>query len=171
MNNNEQELLKYPEEIARFQSRCSPDVATGCLLWQGAKSGEGAGCFRPRKRVTGFSNILKAHRLAYVIAYGEIPINHCILQSCGNRLCVNSAHLIARLPTLAIDALLGENNPRAIVSDSLGRIVHDAPGTFKAISEKYGVSYSTVTAIKEESGRWARLFFDWNSVRQNIKKK
>jgi hypothetical protein len=60
--------------------------------------------------------------------------------------------------------LPGEKNPRAKVSDALGRIVHAAPGTYTAISKKYGVSLSTVTAIKQESGRWARLFFDWNSV-------
>ena len=61
-----------------------------CWIWTGRKSG-----YPPRQygqpKICG--KFYKAHRIAYELAYGEIPDGLFVCHSCDTPLCVNSHHL------------------------------------------------------------------------------
>jgi hypothetical protein len=93
---NEQELLNYPSEVARFQSLWTVDANTNCYLWQPLIDKRyGSGRFHTHRgtRKTGLARMLSARRVAYVLRYGPIPSNGIIRCTCDNPGCVNPEHL------------------------------------------------------------------------------
>lgn len=70
----------------RFWDKVSPEPNSGCWLWVGASSG-GYG----RIRVRGHS--ILAHRLAYELFKGPIPVGLEIDHLCRVTFCVNPDHL------------------------------------------------------------------------------
>jgi len=74
--------------IARFWGRVVP-TPTGCMEWAGAVKDNGYGVVRA------FRRLHHAHRVAYVLAKGEIPSRLVIDHLCRNRRCVNPTHLEA----------------------------------------------------------------------------
>jgi HNH endonuclease len=76
-------------DLTRFGSRIKSNPATGCDQWQGALTKNGYGSFSLSRR--NFS----AHRVAFVLAYGEPGPGLVIDHMCRNRACVNPAHLQA----------------------------------------------------------------------------
>jgi hypothetical protein len=64
------------------------DEASDCVNWTGALSKDGYGVVNVRHGAN------KAHRLAWLVAYGSLPATPLELDhTCGNRACVNVAHL------------------------------------------------------------------------------
>lgn len=74
-----------PDRIARFWAQVQ--VGPGCWLWLGPVMWKGYGMFsgRPAPR--------RAHRVAYELTKGPIPAGLVLDHLCGNRTCVNPAHL------------------------------------------------------------------------------
>lgn len=74
-----------PAEV-RFRASYSvqPD---GCWEWQAGKTGHGYGAFYPTDRQVG------AHVWSYIQEYGPVPKGKVVDHKCGNRACVNPAHL------------------------------------------------------------------------------
>ena len=72
-----------PEE--RFWSKV--DKSGGCWIWQGTTSNKGYGRYVSRGKHW------YAHRLAYIIRFGEIASGLDIDHMCHNRACVNPDHL------------------------------------------------------------------------------
>ena len=79
-----------PEDEARFRSFLVRDEATGCLNFQGCRSGNGYRMFWLDGRM------VLAHRIAFQLAGGQTTDDSpLVLHSCDNRSCCEPAHLRA----------------------------------------------------------------------------
>jgi hypothetical protein len=71
---------------------------TGCWVWQGQLSNSGRGRIKVNNE-QGKTIMVSAEDASYMAYIGEIPDKHLVVQSCGNRLCINPEHLaLTRLP-------------------------------------------------------------------------
>lgn len=71
----------------RLAQHVSPEPNTGCHLWTGALSSLGYG----QLKVDG--KTCSAHRVAWFLAHGPIPVGVEPDHRCRNRGCVNTAHM------------------------------------------------------------------------------
>ena len=101
---------EYSEEfVERFRSRIGQSsTEAGCCEWQGQLHPKGYGVIKFRQRP------LKAHRVAYELAFGPIPDGHVIHHECENRSCVNPDHLTAMSPSDHSRLREGRNYPRQL---------------------------------------------------------
>ena len=133
----------------RFASKASPEPNTGCWLWTGAIDTKGYGKIGDGSRAN--HRILSAHRVSWLIAYGEIPAGRWVLHRCDTPLCVNPAHLF--LGDAAANnqdcAAKGRNGNGALSPSDVRAIrVRLAAGERqRVLAEEYGVSQTTISVI------------------------
>jgi hypothetical protein len=73
----------------RFLEKVESGLPNECWNWTASTTGKGYGQIKiPSTRKQAYS-----HRLAYELAYGEIPKGKMVLHSCDNPRCCNPAHL------------------------------------------------------------------------------
>lgn len=143
-----------------------------CWEWRASTNREGYGTFGFRCKVW------KAHRVSWVLAYGEIPEDYCVCHYCDNPSCVCPDHLFlgtnadnsqdkvakdrhAKGETLA-KGKRGELNPQSVLTETdIIEIRRDfAPrcrhrGT-RALGRKYGVSHQLISDILNGK-RWQHV--------------
>lgn len=78
--------------IARFHTKYQ--VAEGCWLWQAGKYAKGYGMFSLGQYANGKQHVEYAHRVAHVIAKGDIPEGQVVRHTCDVPACVNPDHLV-----------------------------------------------------------------------------
>ena len=76
-----------PTILKRFLERVDKR-RDGCWLWRGSVSPSGYGQFAPSRESYG-----SAHRWAYKLFCGPIPVGAFVLHTCDVRTCVNPSHL------------------------------------------------------------------------------
>lgn len=94
--------LRPSDESARFWSyvnmagpTCSHRPELGpCWLWTGGQRGKGYGAFNAEKP-GGRYRMVNAHRYAYELTAGVVPVGLVLDHLCENGMCVNPAHLEA----------------------------------------------------------------------------
>lgn len=79
---------RWPTLEERFWSKVQRGSADECWLWTGARS-RGFGCLHLERQ----SGVMSAHRFSHELHVGPIALHHCVIQTCGEYLCVNPQHL------------------------------------------------------------------------------
>lgn len=165
-------------KIEGFESRNQKPVAErfwssvrksdGCWEWEGyRKNGYGS------MRVAGKNDY--AHRISWLINFGEYPGDLCVLHRCDNPGCVRPDHLfLGTRKDNSIDAARkgrnaaqrrpeirrGENGSMVKLSESEVRAIRAeyaaGIGTYQEIAERYGVEKSTIGKIVNRQ-LWAHV--------------
>lgn len=104
--------------------------ASECWTWTGARWGSGYGCVRWNGRPS------SAHRVSWVLHFGEIPGEANVLHKCDNPLCVNPRHLF-----------LGDASANAIDRETKGRGT-DNRGTKSVLAK---LTASQVRSIRKKA--------------------
>ncbi len=144
-----------------YTQRFWAKVQTGpdCWVWTASTGPKGYGQFQVG-RGGDKSKMARAHRVAWELAYGAIPVGMCVLHKCDNRLCVRPEHL-----------WLGSQGQNMADMDAKGRRAHRGKylsdeqvarirarrdsSTQEQLAKEYGVTQSCISKIM--NGRRRRI--------------
>lgn len=143
------------KDVSRFWSKVKIGGPDECWEWQAGKSEKGYGTFQLKN-----GNFF-AHRISWVLSFGEIPNDYCVCHKCDNPACVNQKHFFlgtyddnnkdrARKGRSA--DVSGENNPSAKLK--VGDVVliknmTEQGKSQRKIARMFGVGKSTVARIQQ----------------------
>ena len=148
---------KFEEQVIRQD---------GCWGWKGGTNGK-------------YGKILTkhgwlAHRLSWILHFGEIPKSMCVLHTCDNTICTNPNHLfLGTVKDNTQDMLQknrnnpprGEKNGNCRLKESQALEIIQLiknKNRLKDIAIKYGVSETHISKIKNKR-KWAYL---WDTISQ-----
>jgi hypothetical protein len=144
----------------RFLSKFDFSPDTGCWVWTAARHPQGYGLI---KRKDGAQ--LRAHRLAYELAYGPIPQGLQVCHRCDNPRCVRPSHMfLGTAEDNAADMvakgrsarLAGERNGAARLSRRDVETIRASCATYRSLAQRFNVSPSAIGLIKRRE-RWKHL--------------
>ena len=136
------------KQIDRFWSKVNIRGEDECWEWKAGKGDDGYG------QITFAYKTFKAHRIAFLIAYGHLP-SPMGLHSCDNHACVNPKHVHEGTAQNNMDEKVergrsakGEHHGRSKLTDALVLEIRNSTGTQRQKSKKYGISQSVVSDIE-----------------------
>lgn len=144
-------------DIARFWNRVDVGSPTTCWPWTGPLREHGQGEFK----VDGANKLV--HRVAFELAFGEIPEGMVVRHTCDNGACCNPKHLLTgthadnvRDRVIRQRGAIGENAGRAKLNNESVLTIRGSKATAKTLAAQYGVSEATIHGIRQ--GRsWKHL--------------
>jgi hypothetical protein len=123
-----------------------------CWVWTAYRNNCGYGLIGGGRRGAG---MLRASRVSWVLAHGDIPKGLWVLHRCCNPPCVRPSHLYlgthkdnCRDMVRDGHSLKGERNPFAKLSPRTVVLIRRATGENAEIGRRYGVTGPTVSEIK-----------------------
>lgn len=128
-----------------------------CWYWLGAKKGRGYG------HIWLNGHMLAAHRIAWILSYGEIPLGTCVLHKCDNPACVNPSHLfLGNNLDNTLDMVAkkrhyyGETHYNAKLTEEDILNIRNSPLSNAELARIYPVSFQQISKI--------RKFLEWREV-------
>ena len=151
------------QQIDLFMSHVKA-APSGCHEWQASTGTHGYG------QVTIAGVMRRTHRVAYEIAFGEIPEGMSVCHTCDNPKCVNPEHLFAGTQTdnmrdasvkgrIVIPHPSGERHPESIVTEDDVRSMRTDNGrgqSLSSLAKRHGISKSQVFRIVRRES-WAHI--------------
>lgn len=152
---------------AKVDKSAGPD---GCWLWTACKFHDGYGQFHGAKRT------LKSHRVAWMLANGQIKRGICVCHRCDNPACCNPAHLFlgTHMANMIDRDLKQRGNPRVGVLNGRAKLTesdvlymrkayHLGDESIASLAKKYHMG---TTAIKYTlNGRaWKHLPVQYSDI-------
>jgi hypothetical protein len=132
---------------ARFEDRFISEPNSGCWLWLGAdrfKHGYGTFYFNERREL--------AHRFAWMLFRGEIPVGICVLHKCDNTRCVNPDHLFLGTHAENMKDMRVKGRHRYGISPKLNLeeilIIRKSTASQRQLAREFGIGSSHVWRIK-----------------------
>lgn len=145
----------------RFWPNVQP-AANGCWLWIGkTRDKDGYGLIRDADYIKQG----RAHRISFVMEYGEIPPGMWVLHRCDTPACVNPYHLFLgdNIVNSADREAKGRGNPTrgeahssAKLTDEIVKAIREAPGTGREIARKFGTTPQQVSRVRLRQ-RWTHV--------------
>ena len=139
-------------EVLEFYS--IPEPNSGCLLWTRSVNTGGYA------RITWGGVQLLAHRIAYELTNGPIPVGMFVCHKCDIRTCINPGHLFLGTPhENSIDAANKNrmaygirNNKTKLTAEQVRAIRATAPDvSAAALGRTYGVSRTHIHRLRKDS--------------------
>jgi len=146
----ERKIRKTLEE--QFWSKVDRRSDDECWNWTGAKLRDGYGSIRK------YHKLFQAHRLSYIIHYGDVIANLCVLHKCDNPSCVNPKHLFlgdhlinARDKVSKNRQAKGEAHPKSKLTgveiQKIRELYENGSISMRKIAKQFGMCYSEINAI------------------------
>lgn len=162
-NSNRGNAMKITLEIVeRFHEKWEVKE-NGCWEWTASTAGKGYG----QMKVPGERKQEYAHRISYMMHYGEIPEGMNVCHSCDNPKCVKPSHLF--LGTVKDNLqdmknkdrhLKGERNAKSKLTEEQVRHIHrlhDEGMSQGKIGKSFGVASGTIFKIIHGQ-RWNHIY-------------
>lgn len=141
--------------LRKFYNLQHSDEWTGCVEWMGGKDKNGYGMFYDEGKTH------KAHRIAYLLHYGNIPNGLCVCHSCDNSSCVNPYHLWAgtagqnnkdrhQKGRSRNNQAPGEGHHMAKLTEEVVLSIRQDKRPLKEISQEYNISMCQVSRIRNK---------------------
>ena len=147
------ELTALSELIARHPVKYSD---SGCWLWQRHLTHNGYGV------VSHQSKNQRAHRVAYMLATGQIPKGLQVCHHCDNRRCINPDHLFLGTQLSNMRDMIskgrkvvarGERHHDAKLTDAQVIDIFNDPRDRKVIAAEYDIHLMYVHSLKRGASR------------------
>lgn len=143
--------------LQRFECKWIPEPFSGCHIWTAAVCGNGYGTFKAGGKK---GRTAAAHRLAWEISNGPIPVGLCVLHKCDTPACINPAHLflgtkqdnsddaVRKGRTKLLNTFRGEDSAMARLTNALVIEVLTSQESRSVIAKRLGVGASNVKKIR-----------------------
>lgn len=139
--------MKQHRLAKRFSHKV--DRSGSCHEWKGSIARNGYGCIHHDGRTA------YAHRIAWLLRYGDVPDGCLVLHRCDNRRCVNTDHLfLGSFKDNMADMVAkrrqahGERNAHAKLTERQVIEIRTMGGSNRSVAEQYGVSPGLVSMIR-----------------------
>ena len=141
----------------RFWSKIKIGAPNECWEWQAAKSPRGYGQISG-KDIQQFRTTV-AHRIAYILTYGDISDDLYVCHRCDNRACCNPSHLFLGTQLDNMTDMMskgrgnkarGERNNKAVLTENDVkeiRALRAKGAKTKSLASRFRVCYTTIQRI------------------------